>query len=384
VRIACLAVSRIPSRSANSIRVMKVAQALVRLGHEVDLWYPGRRPAPPWADLRRHYGLSVEFRLHPTPGLSGLRRWDTSLRAVVESSRRAPDLFYVWSYQAAAALSVLGRPTLFEIHDRPAGAFGPLLFRLFLRGGGARRLLVITDALRAWLATRYGAPLREPFVVITPSGVDLEPYDDLPEPEEARRRLGWPQRLTVSYTGHLYPGRGLDLLTELARRNPEVAFVWAGGESNAVDAWRRRLADQRIANVRLLGFVPQVDLPLIHAASDVLVMPYEHAIAVSSGGDTSAFASPMKAFEYLAAGRALLSSDLPVLREVLDDENAILLPPQAVDAWDAALRRVASDPEQRARLGRRARQEARRYSWLERTRRAIEGLGPRADGERGR
>jgi glycosyltransferase involved in cell wall biosynthesis len=108
------------------------------------------------------------------------------------------------------------------------------------------------------------------------------------------------------------------------------------------------------------------------------MMPYQKAIAVSSGGDTAAFASPLKAFEYLAAGRPILSSDLPVLREVLSDANAVLLDPQSVDVWEEALTSLAADEPRRARLGEAARREAARYTWLERTRRALEGLAPMA------
>ena len=126
----------------------------------------------------------------------------------------------------------------------------------------------------------------------------------------------------------------------------------------------------------LFRSVPQRDLPLIQAACDVLLMPYQRAIAVSSGGDTAAFASPMKAFEYMAAGRPILSSDLPVLREVLNDGNAVLLDPQEVDAWQAALKSLVGDEPRRIRLGEAARRGAARYTWLERTRRALEGLAP--------
>jgi glycosyltransferase involved in cell wall biosynthesis len=170
-------------------------------------------------------------------------------------------------------------------------------------------------------------------------------------------------------------------MMELARRNPGVVFIWAGGEPKAVSAWAARIERERLSNLRLLGFVPQKELPLIHAASDVLLMPYERTIAVSSGGDTAAFASPMKAFEYLAAGRAILSSDLPVLHEVLNEGNAVLLDPESIDAWEAALRTLVDDPSLRARLGQTARRDAARYSWLERTRRALEGIEP-APGER--
>jgi glycosyltransferase involved in cell wall biosynthesis len=374
VHIACLATSRIPSRSANSIRVVKVCQAMVRLGHQVDLWTPGPPPAPSWAELRRTYDVRTEFGLHRLGSWAPLRRWDFSVRAVRDSMRLRPDLWYVWPYQAAAALSQLGRPTVFEMHDRPAGVAGPVLFRLFLRGRGARRLLVITDALRAWLEARYARPLRPPFTVITPSGVDLESYKGLPSPPEARARLGWSEAFVAGYTGHLYPGRGLELMAALARRMPSVVFVWAGGEPESVGAWAARLEQEGTHNVRLLGFVSQPDLPLVHAACDVLLMPYERAIAVSSGGDTAAFASPMKAFEYLAAGRPILASDLPVFREVLNDSNAVLLDPESVDAWESALKDLAADEGWRRARGAAAARDAERYSWLERTRRALDGL----------
>ena len=355
---------------------MKVCQALTRLGHEVRLWVPASGPEAPWEELARHYGLSVRFDVRRLAAWPPLRRWDFGLGAVRHSIRWRPDAWYVWPYQAAAALSQLGRPTILEVHDRPAGVAGPLLFRLFLRGAGARRLLVITEALRSWLEERYRSALQPPFTLVTPSGVDLEAYDGLPAPAEARARLGWPERFTVSYTGHLYAGRGLELMVELARRQPQIAFVWAGGEPEAVRSWTERLGQSDTHNLRLLGFVPQAELPMIHAASDALLMPYARTIAVSSGGDTGAFASPMKAFEYMAAGRPILASRLPVFLEVLQSENAILLEPEDVGAWDAALRQVAADSDLRARLAEAARRTAARYSWLERTRRALDGLEP--------
>jgi glycosyltransferase involved in cell wall biosynthesis len=284
------------------------------------------------------------------------------------------DLFYVWPYQAAALLSVLGRPTVLEVHDRPAGFAGPMLFRWILRGRGLRRLLPITESLRGTLERAYGPALRPPRAVVLPSGVDVEAYEDMPRPPQARRSLGLPQAFTAVYTGHLYPGRGVDLLAELARRNPGISFVWAGGEPSDVEAWAARTRAQGLVNVHVLGFVSQARLPLVHAAADVLLMPYARKISVSSGGDTSAFASPLKAFEYMAAGRAILASDLPVLHEVLHPKNAVLLPPEDVGAWNAALRAIRRDGGRRSSLAGRARRDAARFSWIERTRRALEGL----------
>lgn len=374
MRVAFIAASHVPSRTANSIRVMKVCQAFGEIGHQVHLWLPRTHTSFDWAQARNHYGLRGEFPISFVGGWPALRRWDVSLWGARAAMRWGADVYYVWPYQAAAFLSVLGRPTLLEVHDRPSGIAGPLLFRLFLRGSGRRRVLPITESLRAALEREYRVTLRPPGTVILPSGVDLEAYAGLPGPAEARARLGWPEKFTAAYTGHLYPGRGVELLAELARRNPAMSFVWAGGEPRDVEAWAARLVERGVGNVRLLGFVSQAELPLVHAASDALLMPYARKIAVSSGGDTAAFASPLKTFEYMAAGRAILASDLPVLREVLHDGNAVLLPAEDVEAWEAALRSIQRDGGRRRALADRARQEAAAFSWTERARRALEGV----------
>ncbi|MEW6566768.1 MAG: glycosyltransferase [Chloroflexota bacterium] len=374
MRIACIASSRIPSRTANSIQVMKVCQALVELGHDVRLWVPGKAPAEAWEALAEHYGLRRRVAVEWLGYIPPLRRYDFCLRALRRARAWRPDLYYVWLLPAAALASRRGLPTLLEVHDRPTGRLGPRWLGMFMRGPGARRLLTVSEALRQWLEEQYRTPLRPPYAVVAPNGVDLERYADLPSPAEARRQLGLPERFTAGYTGHLYPGRGIGLLLDLARRNRDLSFVWAGGEPEAVRLWESRLRQASIENVTQLGFVPNERLPLIQAACDVLLMPYERRIAGSGGGDSAGSASPMKAFEYLAAGRAILSSDLPVLREVLNEANAVLLPPEDIETWDQALKALASDEARRQALAARARADAARYSWTGREQQALQGL----------
>lgn len=94
------------------------------------------------------------------------------------------------------------------------------------------------------------------------------------------------------------------------------------------------------------------------------------------GGDTAAFASPMKVFEYLASGRAILASDLPVIREVLNESNSMLLPPEDTAAWIDALGTLMADPGQRNWLAAHALEDASQYSWVTRAERALAGLEP--------
>ncbi|MCJ7677814.1 MAG: glycosyltransferase, partial [Anaerolineales bacterium] len=334
-------------------------------------------PRVGWPELSERYGVRGPMAITWCASLRVLRRYDYALASHLQARQWKADVYYAWPMQSAALAARLGCPTILELHERPQGRFGPSLMRAYLAGRGARRLLPITNALRDQVSDEYRLPERQGFVQVAPMGVDLERYRELPEPSESRRRLGWPERFTVGYTGHLYAGRGIELLLSMARRRPEDRFVVIGGEPGAVETWRHTAKAAGAANLEFLGFVPNADLPRYQSACDVLVMPSQRAIAGSSGGDIGQVASPMKTFEYLASGRAILASDLAVFREVLTERNAVLLPPDNPGAWDNALSDLKANPERRTALGAQARRDAARYTWVERARRSLEGIDVR-------
>jgi glycosyltransferase involved in cell wall biosynthesis len=101
-------------------------------------------------------------------------------------------------------------------------------------------------------------------------------------------------------------------------------------------------------------------------------MPYQQKVAASSGGDIARYLSPMKLFEYLACQRPIVSSNLAVLQEVLNPQNAILAPADDLAAWERAIQSLQRDSDLRDRLARQARQDAQRYTWEMRARRILE------------
>lgn len=366
MKIACISPATIPSDTANSIQAMKVAQAFLQVGQEVILLVPGQQPSV-MPDLSAHYGLRLVPQVKWIGGRRRLFPWLAALRA----RREKADLIHTWAIQSAVLGLLLGLPVLFEAHELPSGHFGPLWYRLFLFLPGRKRLLPITDALRRALEARYG-PIRNGETVIAPDGVDLERYETLPDPASARRLLGLRLAPTVLCTGHLYAGRGADLFLALAERFPQVSFIWVGGRPADVEAWKQRAA--HLQNVTFTGFVPNEHIPLYQAAGDILLMPYGRTVSTSSGGSTAEVCSPMKMFEYMAAGRAILTSDLPVLREVLDETMAVFCPPEAVEAWEVALGALLADEMRRQVLGQNARRTVQAYSWVERAQRILAGF----------
>jgi len=252
----------------------------------------------------------------------------------------------------------------------PGGFVGPWLPRLFLNGRGARRLVVITQTLRDAFHNEIVKLQESPFTIVAPDGVDLDRYKTVPDPKESRRLLkegNLPQlsipQFTVGYTGHFYAGRGMEHILAIASQTKDLTFLLVGGDPKAILMVQEKVNRLALENIIITGFVPNAELPLYQAACDVLLMPYQRNVAASSGGDISQYLSPMKMFEYLACGRVILSSDLPVLREVLNNKNAILLPPEDIDAWIKVLKEIKDDLPRRKLLMEQARKDSEQYTW---------------------
>jgi glycosyltransferase involved in cell wall biosynthesis len=392
VKIALIAPTHLPARRANTLQVMKMAQAFTRLGHSVQVAIPGKLAtgeAGDWPALKRLYGLQVEFPLTWINASRRLRGYDYGWSSVLWARRQGVDLVFTRLPQAAALASWLGQATILELHELPRGRMGAWLLRRFANGHGARRLVLITTSLLVKM--KQGFPYLDHrasdppgFSLVAPDGVDLDRYADPPEPAAARRWLAErsgeeavhisADEFVAGYSGHFYPGRGAQMLLDLAGRLPEVRFLLVGGEPQDVTRLRAEAEAQQLNNLIITGFVANADLPRYQAACDLLLMPYQKQVAGSSGGDIAAVFSPLKLFEYLACGRPILSSDLPALREVLNQENAVLLPGDERQAWVRAIQELQEHPERQAQLAARARQEASRYSWENRAALILEGI----------
>lgn len=368
MNIVATAGSTIPSDTANSIQVMKACHALVQLGHKLTLLVPGS-PKSEIANLKSHYGLQTEFPIEWLTSSSRRRfTWDSVRRA----RKLKADILYTWFPQSAAFGLLHRMPTVFEIHIQPTGFWGPLWHQTFAKLPGRKRLASITQALVDVLDRDFHIRLNAQNVVIAPNGVELERFVSLPDPVTARQKLGLREAPTVMCTGHLYAGRGAELFIALARAIPDAHFVWVGGRPEDAEVWRQRVDANHIYNVTFVGFIPNGSLPLYQAAADILLMPYSSSIMGSSGtADSAGVASPMKMFEYMATGRAIASSYLPVIREVLNETNAVFCKPDDIPSWKFALERLLGDEDIRNQLGRQARQDAQGYTWLARAQRIL-------------
>jgi glycosyltransferase involved in cell wall biosynthesis len=378
MKIAVITNSRIPSLTANSIQAMKVTQALMQLDHDVRMFAPRETEVPTSEHLRAHYGLRLAPDLKLIPSIRLFKRLDFVVRAQNAAEAFGADLIYTWLPQSAVFALQRKYPVVLEMHADVAGRMGAWWLRQFWNARGRKVMTVTTSALRNALERSTNLKFPNEALIVAPNGVELEKYADLPSPAEARHQLNLPDGLTVGFTGHIYPGRGADLLFELAKQMPQVNFLWVGGTPELVDTWRGKLSAAGVTNVTMTGFVQHERIPLYQAAADVLLMPYSRSISASSGQDIAEVINPMKMFEYMASGRAIVSADLPSIREVLNDGNAVLCEAGnwelVIGNWRLEIEALLGDEARRLALSAQARKDVEQLTWVKREERVIKSF----------
>lgn len=351
----------------------------MQLGHEIRMFAPREAQAVSREALTAHYGLRFVPDLELLPSERQLKRFDFILHAQRAAKRFQADLIYTWLPQSAVLGLWNGYPIVLEMHADVSGKMGAWWLRQFWKARGKKLMTVTTSALRNALERSTSLQFKEESLLVAPNGVELEKYEGLPDPYEARRQLNLSEGLTVGFTGHIYPGRGADLLFELAKQMPQVNFLWVGGTPELVDVWRGKLSEAKMTNVTMTGFVKHEVIPMYQAASDILLMPYSRSISASSGQDIAEVINPMKMFEYMASGRAIVCADLNVIREVLNEDNAVFCEPdedreQRVENWRSAIEKLLADEVLRMKLGGQARKDVEQYGWVQRENKVIDTL----------
>ena len=167
----------------------------------------------------------------------------------------------------------------------------------------------------------------------------------------------------VGYIGSLHPGRGVEHIIQIAKRLPKMAFHIYGGTPVQIEALlKNNIPD----NMRLFGYLAHHKVRATMADFDCLLMPYQETVSTGvAGEDTSRWMSPLKMFEYMSTGLPIISSDMPVLREVLSDNiNAILCNSKDVTSWADAILSVRQDPSLARQIGERAFRDYRdKFTW---------------------
>jgi glycosyltransferase involved in cell wall biosynthesis len=224
----------------------------------------------------------------------------------------------------------------------------------------ASKIVVVSEAVGKRLQTYWQVPADR--IVAVPLGADLELFNPAIEYSKVRSELGLDDGPIVMFTGSFQPWHGVDnLIQAFSRVIPEVPrakLVLVGDGRTRADleaqAKEAGLADKVI----FTGSVPYQKVPALLSIAEVAVAPYPEL-------PTELWFSPLKLFEYMAAAKAIVASNVGQIAEVLEDGySGLLVEPGNVEALSQALIRLLKNTELRLSLGKNARKEAlEKHSW---------------------
>ncbi len=336
----------IPSRAANSIQTMKMCEAFAEHGLAVTLIVPNR-PTEESGDPYAFYDVEECFEIVRVPWKPG-ERYLYSLLVPYYVRQVDPDIVYGRFIPACFFTSLLNYRVIVESHTPVSESQRIIawMFRTMIRLGRLDHLVVISEALQDHYLETYGG-LSETDVTVAHDAASKPPdVDPLPFAES--------ERLQVGYVGHLYEGKGMSLIADLIPRCPWADFHIVGGTDEDIAYWKTELEEYE--NVEFHGFVPPREVARYQQSMDVLLAPYQRNVYGSSGEtDLSQWMSPLKIFEYMAAGKPIVCSNIAVLREVLEEqESAILCEPNNAKEWERELTNLDQDSASRDELGKTA------------------------------
>lgn len=383
MKITILSDEHFPHVGADTLVIMSTASALGALGADVELVTPWMwRRHRSTEELFEHYGVKPTFRVVRLPSWPPpdrtlrLEKFMHGLVGPLHAALRKSDVVHSRDLLPLLLARAANLPWSFETyrrHSQEKPWLPPVTRRL-----GLKRALGAIAHSPAAAEDLVKLGFDPDAVIVARPGHDPAHFSPRLDKRNARKLCGL--EITpkiVGYVGAMGRTKGTDDIVDLAGRLPEAEFILVGGSAAEIEVMRTTLESRRLTNVRLMGHRPPAEVIQYLYAADVLFVPA--IIKNTFSGSLSQYlplnilpGTPLKLYNYLAAGRPIVSADQPHTRDLLRHEKtALMVPPQDGDAGAQAIRRILDDSTLAKRLATNARNEARGYTWEKRAKKIL-------------
>ena len=366
MNILYISKSIIPSRTANSINVMKMCQAFADNGHEVVLLAPNLKTKyeSDIRDIYEYYGVKKNFEIkklwHPDV-VGGAVIYTLCIFFYLLFNKNF-NLVYGRFLHGCYVATFLKNRVIFESHESvfDMKALRYFVFKQLVKNKSFEKITVISQALKNIYLKKD--ILKNVEIQVAHDGADK--VEDL---QNKVKLLGKRETLKVGYVGHLYKGRGIETIIECARKLNDISFHLVGGLKKDIEFWKNHTKQIQLNNVYFYGFVSPKEAVKFKNSFDIFLAPYEKKVSVfgSDGSDTSKFMSPLKLFEYMSHKKPMIASDFPVIREVLNEKNSILVDCDDIDSWVSSINELRN-VNRREAIAKQALSDFNKYSWKQR------------------
>lgn len=377
MKILYIAKTIIPSKAANSLHLMKMCQAFSKNGHDTVLMVldESKKNIRTEEDVYDFYAVNKIFQISrvkvPNPRGKRIRYAIFTilnmLRVIPLILYHRPKIVYGRDLPSCFIAAFIGKTTVYESHFPIwKSSLESFLFKLFLKLPRFKRIIVISDALKEVYLQKYGEQIRDKIYVAHDASDPALPVHG--------KNLG--EKLNVGYVGHLYEGKGVEVIQGVAPLLSDVDFHIIGGLEDDINIWKSRILEK---NVIFHGFVEQGNLSAYINGLDICLLPNQKTVLgyganLKHRKNIASFTSPLKMFEYMAHKKPIIASDLPVLREVLNTDIACLVPPLDFLAWKEAINSLRDSKDRELMATRAYTVFLEKYTWSQRAKLVVKGI----------
>lgn len=337
MKIAYFQIAEIKSQRAHLTQVIAMCNAFCSNGHYVTLYLPyeGNSIDESLLILNNTYGricFTLSFVYSSISVISKRFKkylYSRSVKQMILKDK--PDLCFVRNPLLLKACIKTGVNTIYEAHNDRLHIGSSIINKAFtsiIKSAFSKPNFVlficISKALKNYWE-KQGVPKNK--LLALHDGFNPTYFKNTLIKSEARKLFGLDaNRFIACYTGNLMADRGIEIILKAAKKLPDILFLIVGGTKQDQRILIDLSINQEINNIKFIDKLPQVDIPKILWASDVLLGIW------SSKVPTINYCSPLKIFEYMAAGRIIIAQAFPTVKEVLNNQNAILVAPDDVNS----------------------------------------------------
>lgn len=363
-KIAYIARASVPSNSTNSIHVAKISDAFASISRDFVLIVFGGDTK---ANLRDCYGIKNDFPVlrikEGNIGRFSQIKW--AFKAIGLARRNDCNVVVTRDPFCAIAAVMNNIDVVLDLHGdikHLSGRFYRMLNWRWFVDNQRLHIVTITKGLKEFYISNY--KMNEQSITVLPDGADVDDF----YPHADKKLEVDRDSLQIGYFGKILIGKGIDLIRKLALNDrTDTYHIYGGTEAEA----QKETGEVFPQNVIFHGRVNNSDVPSLMCDMDVLLLPNQEEMMVM-GENIGNFTSPLKMFEYMASGRCIIASDLPVIREVLDNSNAYLANSINEYAWIECLEDIKKRPYDAVKKANKARQDVLKYTWKKRAQAMLE------------
>lgn len=364
MKILYLSASTLPSYEANSVNVINMSSSFVKNGHTVTL-IGNKGMEDDNKGLDKFYDIdnseNIKKILVPRNRWSFFNRILKALPSAFKS-----DLVYTrWISGAFIFSVILRRKSILEIHTLSSNKLkGDILLKLIVKYSKVQKYIFITKSLENKYIEKFGGKIKGKTMVLSGASTFKTTSDDFIENKK---------EISCGYVGSFKEGKGVDTIVKLAAKLPEIQFHIIGGSEKEINEYKEKIGDYR--NIVWYGNLPYSVAKEKTEEFNIALLPNKETVMIKNEniGDVT---SPNKLFEYMAAGKAIIASDVSVLKEILvDNYNCILVNAENIEEWKNAVLKLKSNEKLKSELQKNALNEIhQKYNWINRANKSLEGV----------